>query len=87
MRLTATVRADSAAVDNAELNLGWATIRASIAGRTGRLLVRPGNLVRASADPLVVINQIHPILVRFAVPGQSLGEIQRYRGNHLSPCW
>ena len=82
--LTATVRADSAAVANAELNLGWATVRASISGRTGRLLVRPGNLVRASADPLVVINQIHPILVRFAVPGESLGEIQRYRGNRLT---
>jgi multidrug efflux system membrane fusion protein len=82
--LTATVRADSATVANAELNLGWATVRASISGRTGRLLVRPGNLVQASADPLVVINQIHPILVRFAVPGQSLPQVQRYRGNRLS---
>jgi multidrug efflux system membrane fusion protein len=81
--LTATVRADSAAVANAELSRAWATVRAPIAGRTGRLLVRPGNLVRANTDPLVVINQIHPILVRFAVAGQSLGEIQRYRGNHL----
>ena len=82
--LTATVRADSAAVANAELNRGWATVRAPIAGRTGRLLVRPGNLVRANTDQLVVINQIHPILVRFAVPAQSLAEIQRYRHNRLS---
>jgi multidrug efflux system membrane fusion protein len=81
--LNATVRADSAAVANAELNRGWATVRAPIAGRTGRLLVRPGNLVRANTDPLVVINQIHPILVRFAVPQQTLAEIQRYRANHL----
>jgi multidrug efflux system membrane fusion protein len=81
--LTATVRADSAAVANAELNRGWATVRAPISGRTGRLLVRPGNLVRANTDPLVVINQLHPILVRFAVPGQSLAEIQRYRQNRL----
>src|SRR3989440_8028041 len=56
--LQATLRADSAAVANAALNLEWATIRAPIAGRTGRLLVREGNLVRAnSPDPLVVINQ------------------------------
>src|SRR5438445_10015026 len=48
------------------------SIRAPIAGRTGRLLVREGNLVRAnSPDPLVVINQIRPILVRFAVPQRS----------------
>jgi len=51
--LQATLRADSAAVANAALNLEWATIRAPIAGRTGRLLVREGNLVRAnSPDPL-----------------------------------
>src|SRR6266480_1673894 len=82
--LQAAVRADSAAVANARLNLEWAAIRAPIAGRTGRLLVREGNLVRANApDPLVVINQIHPILVRFAVPQKHLGDIQRYRQNRL----
>src|SRR5207244_3464960 len=81
--LQAAVRADSAAVANAQLSLEWAAIRAPIAGRTGRLLVREGNLVRANADPLVVINQIHPILVRFAVPEGHLPDIQRYRSNRL----
>src|SRR6058998_2480783 len=47
--LQAAVRADSAAVANAQLNLEWAAIRAPIAGRTGRPLVREGNLVRANA--------------------------------------
>src|SRR6266576_1996797 len=82
--LAASVRADSSAVANARLNLEWATIRAPIAGRTGRLLLREGNLVRANAaDPLVVINQIHPILVRFAVPQKYLGDIQRYHQHQL----
>src|SRR6266480_4893714 len=82
--LQAAVRADSAGVASAQLNLEWAAIRAPIAGRTGRLLVREGNLVRANApDPLVIINQIHPILVRFAVPERSLPDIQRYRRNPL----
>src|SRR5213595_796746 len=82
--LQAAVRADSATVANARLNLEWAAIRAPIAGRTGRLLVREGNLVRAnSPDPLVVINQIRPILVRFAVPQEHLGDIQRYRQHRL----
>src|SRR5213083_1901310 len=72
------------AVLDAQRNLEWARIRAPIAGRTGRLLVREGNLVRANApDPLVIINQIHPILVRFAVPERSLPDIQRYRKNRL----
>jgi len=81
--LTATVRADSAAVETAQLNVSWATVRAPISGRTGRLLVREGNLVRANTDQLVIINQIHPILVRFAVPEQELPQVQRYRANRL----
>jgi len=82
--LQAAVRADSAAVANAQLSLEYATIRALIAGRTGRLLVREGNLVRATAsDTLVVINRIQPILVRFAVPELHLPDIQRYRKNRL----
>ncbi len=77
---SATVRADSAALATAALNLEYASVRAPIAGRTGSLLVREGNLVRAnSPTPLVVINQIVPILVRFAVPQTTLPLIQRYR--------
>ncbi len=63
----ATVVADSAAVETAKLNLAYTTIHSPISGRTGSLLVRAGNLVQANGSPLVVINQIHPILVRFAV--------------------
>jgi multidrug efflux system membrane fusion protein len=81
--LNATVQADSAAVDNARLNLGYTTIRAPIAGRTGRLLVKQGNLVKANADPLVVINTLHPITVRFPVVQRDFPELQRrtIRGN------
>src|SRR5207245_1579310 len=77
-RQTASVQAQVTGI------LTRVAIRAPIRGRTGRLLVREGNLVRAnSPDPLVVINQIHPILVRFAVPQKHLGDIQRYRQNRL----
>jgi membrane fusion protein, multidrug efflux system len=82
--LEAVVRADSAAVAAAQLNLDWAAIRAPITGRTGRLLLREGNLVRANApDPLVVINQTHPVLVRFSVPERELPDIQRHRAERL----
>jgi multidrug efflux system membrane fusion protein len=78
--LTAAVRADSATVENARLNLEYATIRAPISGHTGALLVHEGNVVKANgADPLVTINQVRPILVRFAVPEDYLDEIQRHR--------
>jgi multidrug efflux system membrane fusion protein len=75
----ATVQADSAAVATAKFNLDNTKIRAPIAGRTGGLLVREGNVVHASsATPLVVINQISPILVRFPVPATDLPLIQHY---------
>jgi multidrug efflux system membrane fusion protein len=76
----ATLAASEAAVAEARLNLQYATIRAPISGRTGSLRVREGNLVRAADPaPLVTINQIRPILVRFAVPAANLPLIQRYR--------
>lgn len=80
---TATLAADLAAVETARLNLQYATIRAPIAGRTGGLLVKPGNLVKAGGGALVVINQVEPILVRFAVPSVHLGPIQASRGRAL----
>jgi len=83
--LTATVRADSAALTMARLNLGYATIRAPIAGRTGSLLLHEGNQVIAnqSTAPLVTINELRPILVRFAVPASELPDLQRRAGETL----
>ena len=80
----ATLAASQAELAEARLNLQYATIRAPIAGRTGSLRVREGNLVRASeATPLVTINQIRPILVRFAVPAANLSLIQERRADKL----
>jgi multidrug efflux system membrane fusion protein len=82
--LAATVQADSAAIAEARLELQYATIRSPISGRAGSLLVRPGNLVRASeGDSLVVINQLSPILVRFSLPATHLPDIRRYRPETL----
>src|SRR4029077_14570319 len=77
--LEAPLRADSGMAATAQFNLENTTIRAPIEGRTGGLLVREGNLVHAAARTrLRVINQIQPILVRFAVPGSDLTLIRRY---------
>jgi multidrug efflux system membrane fusion protein len=77
--LEATVAADRAAVENAKVQLQYATIRAPIGGRTGSLMVTAGNLVRANDQtPLVVTNQIAPIYVTFGVPEPLLPELKRY---------
>jgi membrane fusion protein, multidrug efflux system len=82
----ATVQADEAAVENAKFNLENTKIRAPIAGRTGGLLVREGNVVHAGGTtPLVVINQISPITVRFPVPATDLPLIQKYSGSGQLP--
>ncbi len=74
----AVLRADSAAVERAKLDFQNCTIRAPISGRTGSVLLQAGNIVRpGAATPLVVINQIAPIQVSFAVPEQRLPEIRR----------
>jgi multidrug efflux system membrane fusion protein len=76
----ATAHMDSAAVAQARLNLQYATIRAPIAGQSGRLNVHVGDLVKAAtSDPLVTINQIHPVRVRFTVPENTVNDVMRYR--------
>jgi membrane fusion protein, multidrug efflux system len=82
--LRASVSADQAAVENARLNLQYATIRAPIDGRAGALLLREGNLVRANGQTLVVVNQLRPILVRFAVPASNLPSIRQYQSDSLA---
>jgi multidrug efflux system membrane fusion protein len=76
----ATTGADQAAVDTARLNLQFTRITAPISGRAGALTAHVGDLVRANdTAPLVVINQMSPINVTFAVPGRLLDDIRRYQ--------
>ena len=84
--LGAAVKADLAAVAKAELNLAYCRITAPIAGRTGSLLVDEGNLVKANdSRPLVVLHQLQPIHVRFAVPEGHLPAIQRVMAGQPPP--
>ncbi len=75
----AVVDADKAAVENAKVQLSYCYIYSPINGRVGSLLINEGNLVRLNdGSPLVVINQINPIYVTFAVPEQHLADLKRY---------
>lgn len=75
----AVVQADLAVVENAKVQLSYCYIYSPIDGQVGSLLVNEGNLVRLNdATPLVVINQITPINVTFAVPEQHLADLKRH---------
>ena len=86
--LEADVGADRAAVENAKVQLQYATIRAPIAGRTGALMVNAGNLVRANDQtPLVIINQVTPIYVSFGIPEALLPDLRRYMAQRDARAW
>jgi multidrug efflux system membrane fusion protein len=75
----ATAQASQAALENARLNLEYCTIRSPLDGYVGKVLLQAGNLVRANdVNPLVVINQVRPIYVNFALPEQYLAEVRKY---------
>jgi multidrug efflux system membrane fusion protein len=77
--LAAVVNADRAAVEQAAVQLEYATIKAPIVGRTGTLFVHPGNLVRPNdTTPLVVINRISPVNVAFGVPEGQLASLRQH---------
>lgn len=78
--LRATVAANRAALERAQLNLDYCYIRAPMTGRTGRLLVDEGTQIKANDDKggMVEIMQIMPINVGFAVPQQRLAEIKTH---------
>ncbi|MEP7027084.1 MAG: efflux RND transporter periplasmic adaptor subunit [Candidatus Eisenbacteria bacterium] len=82
----AGVASDSATVNAARLALGYASIRAPIPGRTGRLLVHEGDYVKPqSSDALVTVNQTRPVRIAFTVPVGDVALITRYRAEKPAP--
>ena len=75
----ATVRSGQAAIENAKINLSYCSIYSPLDGRTGSYQVYPGNIAKVNDTVLVVINQVHPIFVTFAVPEQYLAEVKDYQ--------
>ena len=84
-----------AAADTARLNLGYTSIRSPIGGKTGPILIQPGNQITASAGAsggvttstapssvLVVITQLQPIKISFSLPQTDLPRIQKRMTGH-----
>jgi multidrug efflux system membrane fusion protein len=77
-QLEATVQADQANVEAAQVQLDYTTIKAPLSGRTGTRLVDQGNIVHAtSTTGLAVITQLQPISVVFTLPQDQLQEVVR----------
>lgn len=75
----ANARASQAALENSQLSLAYCTIASPIDGYTGKALLQVGNLVKANdVGSLVVINQVKPVYVSFAVPEQQLPAVRKY---------
>ncbi|MDT7953418.1 MAG: MdtA/MuxA family multidrug efflux RND transporter periplasmic adaptor subunit [Acetobacteraceae bacterium] len=73
-----TILVDQAAVDSAQLNLTYCRIVSPITGKVGLRQVDIGNYVQPSdATGLVVIAQIHPISVVYALPEDDIPAVQR----------
>jgi membrane fusion protein, multidrug efflux system len=82
----AGISSDRGTLKNAQVQLGYTKIYAPIDGRAGNILVQVGNVVQpTSNNPLVNIVQINPIQVSFAVPANSLPEIQKQMSNGKLP--
>ena len=81
-QLEAQVKADQAAIDAAQLDLDFTTVRAPISGRTGVRMVDAGNVVTASQpEGLVVLTQMHPISVIFTLSQRLLSDLRP----HMKP--
>ncbi len=72
------LKVDQGQIDSARLQLVYSRITAPISGRVGLRLVDPGNIVHANdATGLIVITEIDPIAVIFAIPEDNLPQVQQ----------
>ena len=77
-QLTAQISGDQAAIDNAQTQVSYTTIRAPLSGKTGFRLVDPGNIVHASDQTgIVTIVKLQPISVVFTAPEEEVDDINK----------
>jgi multidrug efflux system membrane fusion protein len=86
----ATVRAGEAAVETARVILNYTTIRSPITGRTGSVVFKRGNIVKAVDTaqvvlPLVTITQLRPIYVVFTIPERHLDDLRAAQASGRLP--
>jgi membrane fusion protein (multidrug efflux system) len=67
----ALVKSDEAAIENAQLNLGFTKIKSPIDGLAGIALAQIGDLLSPSSGLLTTVSTINPIKVYFQISEQS----------------
>ena len=67
-----TLHADQAAIEAAQVALGYNKITASMSGRIGAIAVHPGSLAQPAGTPMLTISQLDPVAVGFSVPEREL---------------
>ncbi len=77
-RFQGVLAADQAAIDDAQLNLGFCVLHASMDGRVGLRRVDPGNLIQANSTGagILLVVQVRPIAVVFTLPGEDLPRVR-----------
>ena len=81
-QLAGTIAADRAAIGTARLNLDYTAIKAPVTGRAGIRQVDIGNyLTPADTNGIVLVTQVDPIDVSFALPQSALGSVGRTIGS------
>ncbi|MGN6459981.1 MAG: efflux RND transporter periplasmic adaptor subunit [Pseudolabrys sp.] len=73
----AQIAADTAAIESAQTQLDYTTIRAPVAGRIGVRQVDPGNIIHTGDQtPLAIVTQTQPAAVMFTLPAQFLDTVR-----------
>jgi membrane fusion protein, multidrug efflux system len=81
----ASVDANTAQLENLNIQLGYCTIRAQLTGRASMAAVKVGNFVRqADLTPLATIIQIAPLYVTFALPQAYLPDLRQALSNETA---
>jgi membrane fusion protein, multidrug efflux system len=77
-QLIEQIKGDQAAIDDAQTQLSYTTIRSPLTGKVGFRLVDPGNIVHAAdTTGIVTIVKLQPISVVFTVPEETVPAINK----------
>lgn len=71
-------KAAESAVEVAQLNLEYCTIKAPIDGRAGARRVDPGNIVKENDDVLLTIERLDPVYIDFSIPENQLPVVRHH---------
>jgi len=77
-QVTASIDADTAAIESAQTQFDYTTIKAPTDGRMGIRQIDPGNIVHVTdTSPIATLTQVKPIAVIFTLPEKYLSDVRR----------